>query len=326
MDDDATGNVLTIVPNTMREYPHGVFTREHDVAPEIFPPIRRVRRAYRTEDGIARYTVFSIDPDEVGMIVEGPDPALDRPTWFILSAHPTMEAMEAASRAMHDVRGWAGLEIMDSYGSIFVGEDRVWMLQEVRPYQGARSHLVIRRGLGMTNVWTPGGQIEVSTFHSEMNHLFIEGEGVDGQRLGSFHRYYAKDAPVPGTALHDPDRNQAEQMAEWFSRRLTTRLPDGSNQSALGIDVVLGGAGGVARAALLRTGATDHHVIAWSAKFAYTPGSRQMDTISWRETVETDGWSDMDWPDHLIGMLSPPRTEMAARWRRELAERTTPRS
>lgn len=230
--------------------------------------------------------------------------------------------MEAASRAMRDVRGWAGLEIMDSYGSIFVGEDRVWMLQEVRPYQDARSHLVIRRGLGMTNVWTPEGQIEVSAFHSEMNDLFIEGQGVDGQRLGSFHRYYAKDAPVPGTALHDQDRDQAEQMAEWFSRRLTTRLPDGSSQSALGIDVVLGGAGGVARAALLQTGASDHHVIAWSAKFAYTPDSRQMDTISWRKTVETDGWSDMDWPDHLIGMLSPPRTEMAARWRRELAERT----
>lgn len=294
---------------------HGDPERRDRLKPEPFPSIRREVRQYDSTVGshhVETYTAYTLggfeplDSTVSVSALDSFDPALDEPMCLMIIAHPLGTDVEKATEALHSMAYWRG-SIYDAPAQTRRGEDRIWTLHKFPPIPGTASHVIIRRGFGMQSVQTLEGPTIPSAYDDQIRRVReADGEGVH------WHRHYASDAPVPGTALHSPSVPTERQLEDWFRRRLGVRLPDGTNQCVLGIEVTLEGPGGVAHSAIRR----GEDVMAHRCRFAFSPGDVFDDTLTWTASYETSGWDETVFPTNLAAMLTPARSPLAIGWRK----------
>lgn len=301
-----------ITPIEMHE--HGDPEMRERLKAEPFPAIRREIVQFASDVGsphvktFTSYTLGGYEPGDgvVGMsTLDRFDPKQDEPMCLMIIAHPLGTDVEKAAAALHSMAYWRG-SIYDAPMMARQGEDRIWTLHKFPPIPGTASHVIIRRGFDMQSIETLDGAVVPWDYDKQVRSVREQnGEGVH------WHRHYASDAPVPGTALHSPDRRTEDQLAEWFAHRLAVRLPDGTEQIVLGTQVELKGAGGVAYSAIRR----GRHVMAHRCKFAFSPGDIFDDTLTWTASYESSGWDEPVFPASLAAMLTLPASPSATGWR-----------
>lgn len=294
---------------------HGV-PEYRNVAPsEPFPIIRREKRRYASDIGapsIQTVTVYTLGDDVpgVGSIRVDQlcrlDPRVDEPMVLMIMTHPLGTDVEAVSNAMRSMAYWRGCG-SDHPMQWRIGEDRVWTLHRFNPIPGTASHVIVRKGLRMTAVEGLDGPM--NNWDYDMQIRDVRGQNNENVH---WHRHYAGDAPVPGTALYSPARSTESQLGEWFSKRLSVPMSDGTDQTVLDIEVTLEGPGGIVHSAI-RCG---ERVMAHRCKFSFMPGDVLGDTLTWTASYENSGWDETVFPEHLAAMLTAPASPLAIGWRR----------
>ena len=306
-------DVTTLTPLAM--YEHGNAEYRHKVSPEPFPVIVRQKVRYASEiefSNIRTLTTYNLgdhvpSPDTVSSTpVRRLDPALDKPMVLMIMTHPLKTDIDDISKAMHTLSYWRGGG-MTSTMQWRIGADRLWTLHHFDPIPETRSHVIIRQGFMVTSIEDHNGPVENSIYDSEIRRRQEAlGRGIH------WHRHYASDAPVPGTALHSAGQSTEHQLAQWFAKRLSVPLPDGTEQIVLGTEVVLEGAGGFAYSAIRRGG----DILAHRCRFTFSLNDEFNDTLTWIASYESSGWDETYFPAHLAAMLTSPISPFSAAWRK----------
>lgn len=308
----SNNHLPSILPTEMHE--HGNPKYRDAVPPEPFPCILRLKIRYASTVGLTNirtFTTYGLGdcPPSPEIISSTPlrqlDPNLDKPLVLMIMTHPIGTDPHVLSSAMQTMSSWRGSG-MKPIVDWSIGKDRMWTLHKFDPIPGTHSHIIVRKGFKMTSIEGLEGAIENSIYEREIaRYREAQAQGVH------WHRHYASDAPVPGTALHSPDRSTKQQMADWFSKRLSVPLPDGTEQTVLATEVVLKDVGGVAYSAIKR----GPHIMAHRCDFAFSLNDEFNDTVTWIASYELSGWDETDFPPRLAAMLTSPASPGSAHWR-----------
>lgn len=296
-------------------YEHGSAEYRKEVPAEPFPVI--CRETYRTASNIGyphirKTTTYHLGdfPRREDTVRLEPlhvmDPEIDDPIVLMILTHPLSTDLEDIEKSLQNISRWRGAGIKP-FIQWRKGRDRLWTLHTFDPIPGTHSHIIIRHGFKMSSVEGLHGEIELDVYEEEIRkYREKNNEGIH------WHRYYASDAPVPGTALHSPNHSTEEQIGEWFRKRLSVQLPDGTQQKVIGIEIKLNQSGGVAYSAISQ----GSHILAHRCDFNFSLGDEFNDTLTWTSTYE--GWDEAYYPKHLAALLTPPTTPSAIEWRKRV--------